>query len=154
MDHDEHVVKIKSELAAGHHENLARELAHQREQLRKSSEAEKHALTERLNEKRIGDLADQAAKHDAATAALTEELTTAHDEKIANLEAEWHERREEAVKVYIRIYGFIHVCDVSVHSIVTSIHSYHRRVYAHLRASTLSTPSYMFSFIFSNQSPQ
>ena len=95
------MIKIKSELAAGHHENLARELAHQREQLRKACEAEKHALTERLHEKRLGDLADQAAKHDAATAALTEELTTAHNEKVANLEAEWHERREEAVKVRV-----------------------------------------------------
>jgi UDP-glucose 4-epimerase len=102
LDHDEHVVQVKSELAAGHHENLARELSHQREQLRKAADAEKHALAERLNARRAGDLAHQAAQHDAATATLTEALTAAHAARVGSLEAEWHERREEAVKVRVQ----------------------------------------------------
>ena len=44
LDHDSHLVRVKDELASGHRENLSRELAHQREQLRRQAEAEKHDL--------------------------------------------------------------------------------------------------------------
>jgi hypothetical protein len=102
MDHDEHILAIKEELSEGHRENLARELAHQREQLRRQYEAEKKELSTRLEEKRLKDLAEQAREHEEELENARSSVKGDHESAMAELEATWHARREEAVKVSAR----------------------------------------------------
>jgi myosin heavy subunit len=102
VDHDSHMLSIKNELAEGHRENLSRELAHQREQLRRQHEAEKAELTARFEEKRLKDLAEQARAHEEALEECRESVKDDHADQLRELDAAWQARREEAVKVSAR----------------------------------------------------
>jgi len=101
-NHSEHMVKVKTELAACHQDNLVRELAHQREQLRRQFEAEKHEVTARLEEKRITEVAQINMDHDHKVEELKKELESAHAQAKSDLEQEWATKREDAVKVSAR----------------------------------------------------